>query len=89
MEGRFIAETELGGDWENCWTDTPEDSPAVPSSYATLAEAIAAIKEHIHDCKEAVKGGDMLDFPNPSEFRIVRDGVRYEYTKRMNWVERK
>jgi hypothetical protein len=63
----YEVQTEMLIGWENCWTD----AEGKPVTYATREEAIAAIADHIIDCVDAVDAGDMIDAPEPSEFRIV------------------
>lgn len=68
-EGRFIVENLFCSGWENCWTDN-ETGSAV--TFNTLEDAQNELKQYFFDCAEAVKNGDMLDYPNPTEFRIVK-----------------
>ncbi|MBY0504431.1 MAG: hypothetical protein K2X03_11000 [Bryobacteraceae bacterium] len=64
---RYEVQTEMFSGWENCWTD----GDGKPVTYTTRAEAIEAIADHIIECVDAVESGDMIDAPEPSEFRIV------------------
>lgn len=82
QQSRLEVQMEIGNDWENVWRiDAGENSPdGTPQTFATLDEAIQAIKEHITDCINAVEGGDMQDSPDPAEFRIVDgSGQIYEF----------
>ena len=72
----YEVQTQMMHTWENCWTD----GEGKPVAFATIADAVQAIKDHITDCINAVEGGDMEDSPDPSELRIVGNGRVYEYT---------
>ena len=54
--------------FENCWTDTHGN----PVTYATVAEAQAALAEHLSDTDEAVSVGDLVGEYWADDFRIVR-----------------
>lgn len=83
----YIVEMAIGDGWENVWRyDAGEHNPeGTPQTFESVTDAIDAIKDHIKDCINAVEGGDMEDSPDPSEFRIMREGVAYEYTSGMDW----
>ena len=72
----YEVQTQMMNAWENCWTD----GEGKPVTFATIADAVQAIKSHLTDCINAVEGGDMEDSPDPSEFRIVGNGDVYEFT---------
>ncbi len=64
---KYAVETQMLNTWESCWTDDNGN----PITFDTMGDAQQAIKDHICDCINAVEGGDMLDSPDPSEFRVV------------------
>ena len=66
---RYTVETEMLVGWENCWTDSNEKL----MTYATLDAAADDIRDHVIDCINAVEGGDMIDSPEASNFRIVEE----------------
>ena len=73
----FEVQTEtLCDGWVNCWAIDDK-----PQTFATLQEAMDAIKDHIIDQINAVEGGDMEDSQDPAEFRIVSGNEIYEYAK--------
>lgn len=68
MTNKFEVETRFHGDtWENCWTNDKGE----PVYYESHAAACGAIRDHISDCEQAVKEGDMIDAPSRSDFRVV------------------
>jgi hypothetical protein len=68
----YIVETEIINGWEDCWTD----GAGAPTRFATLDEAVDAIRDHVTDCINAVEGGDMEDSPDPTQLRIVEETQR-------------
>jgi hypothetical protein len=54
--------------WVNCWMVGDDDEL---ETFATEAEALAAIAEHIKDYEAAVVAGDCVDAPAEDEFRVV------------------
>lgn len=66
---RYEVQTRFYGDcWENCWLDEHGN----PITYATRAEARAAIADIVADTAHAVAAGHLLDAYFPDEFRIVK-----------------
>ena len=48
-----------------------QDDFKIKATFATKKEAQQEIHEHIVDCREAVRMGDMESCPKKCEFRIV------------------
>lgn len=66
---RYEVQTRFYGDhWENCWLD----ESGKPITYATRAEARAAIADIVTDTTQAMAAGHLLDAFFPDEFRIVK-----------------
>ena len=54
------------------WSECDEGSDEVrPSTFASEEEAFCEIQGHCQDCREAYVQGDMTDYPELSDFRIV------------------
>ena len=62
--------------WTNTWTVLLEDGSSVPETFATRAEAKAALAEFLADIADAVAAGDMEPDGGycAAEFRIVKAG---------------
>ncbi|WP_106754590.1 hypothetical protein [Pannonibacter carbonis] len=62
--------------WTNTWTVLLEDGSSVPETFATRAEAEAALAEFLADIADAVAAGYMEPDGGYSEagFRIVKAG---------------
>jgi hypothetical protein len=67
---RYEVQTAMLSAWENCWTDDDGN----PVTFDTRDDAAAAIADHINDCLEAVRNGDLIDAPELDSFRIVEKG---------------
>lgn len=63
---QFEVQTDMMGDWENCWTIDGQ-----PQYFDSEAEAVMAIDKHIADCEAAVTEGNMQDAPTREEFRVM------------------
>ncbi len=63
---RYEVQTEMLSGWDNCWTD----DDGKPITFGSYDDASAAIAEHIQDCLEAVRNGDMIDAPDRTSLRI-------------------
>ena len=71
-EGKpFHVEELTSGGWSDHWQEDDQ-----PLRFASRKEALAEIREHIRDCREAIKAGHMDgDAPGMSDFRIVESKV--------------
>lgn len=58
---RYAVERNTGGQWEN-WS--MGDDEQTPLTYATRAQAEAAIAEHLRDCRAAVRAGELSSMPD-------------------------
>lgn len=67
ITSRYEVQTQMLTAWENCWTGDDEN----PVTFDTRDEASAAIADHINDCLDAVRNGDLMDAPDLDSFRIV------------------
>lgn len=71
MNTQFEVQTELGGSWENCWTDIAPDDSETPSRFETRQAARQALADYYRDRRDAYFCGDMVDKPDRFGHRIV------------------
>jgi hypothetical protein len=64
---RFAVETRFIDTWENCWTD----EFGQPITFASRAEAQAALDDLLAAVREAVAAGDMIEAYDPDDYRLV------------------
>lgn len=67
---RYAVQTNMISGSENCWT-VDDGSGAVPETFSSMAEAEAAIDEHIAEYREAAGRGDLVEVPAIEDFTIV------------------
>jgi hypothetical protein len=63
---RYEVHREVPAGWKNCWTDDDGN----PLTFETRDDAAATIADHINDCLDAVRAGNMIDAPGLESFRI-------------------
>lgn len=63
---RYVVETLMGCDWENCWTEG--DEPMVFNSRDAAQEAL---DEFLEDVADAAAAGIMAEGYDPADYRIV------------------
>lgn len=71
VKPRWHVLTHMAGGAENCWTEYVGGKETV-TTFATRREASDYLTEHLRDCRQSVKDGDMSDAPRRSDFTIER-----------------
>jgi hypothetical protein len=67
-----VQEFCLCGGWTNTWSYEEEGGKTVPSFFDTKEEAEAELDWFLKEMLEAVEEGNMEDFPEKEDFRIVK-----------------
>jgi hypothetical protein len=67
---RFEVRQLVGDTWENTWSDGDNQ----PATFATPGEAEKAVREHVRECRAAVRAGRMQDAPHVTDFRVCEVG---------------
>jgi len=58
------------GGWTNTWTHS-EDGSMAPVYFDSVTDAQQELDWYLHDMSIAVEEGDVVDIPDPDDFRIV------------------
>ncbi len=57
--------------WTNTWTEYDDDNNAQPMTFDSFEEALEELDEHLNDCAQEFKRGNISEPYLREEFRIV------------------
>jgi len=69
----WVVQYNVGGEWENVWTEDLGDGRSAPQRFRSAEEARRALEEYLSDVTEAVNRGDMDEEYSREDFRVVRE----------------
>ena len=66
-----IQQNLYADEWENIFMHL-QDNSREPMQFTSYESAMDELNEYLHDCREAVLDGYLIDMPQRNDFRIVK-----------------